>query len=171
MGHGITIRQYVGEDVPELFAAVHESLGDLWPWMPWATAAYSTADAEAWVQTTRQGHSTGAMFDFAVVDETGHYLGGCALNQISTVNAVANLGYWIRSSACGRGNATAAVQALVEWAFLHTDLNRLEILVPVANVRSRRVAEKVAKFDAVLGKRVVVDGRSSDAALYSVLRP
>jgi RimJ/RimL family protein N-acetyltransferase len=172
MSHSLTIRPYELADAPALFAAVHESLTELWPWMPWATAAYSLADAEAWVQTTRAGHTTGAMYDFAVVDSGGRFLGGCGLNQISRANAVANLGYWIRTTAVGRGSASTAVQLLSQWAFQHTELNRLEIVVAVENTRSRRVAEKAgAKLDAILGYRLIIDGRPSDAALYSLLRP
>lgn len=111
------------------------------------------------------------MFDFAVIDAAGRYVGGCGLNQIQRANAVANLGYWTRSSASGCGMAPAAVRMLIAWAFQNTNLNRLEILVAVANTRSLRVAEKVgAHRDAVLRQRLIVDGRPSDAVPYSVLR-
>jgi len=168
----VSIRQYEETDVPELLTAVHESLADLEPWMPWATAAYSGSDAEEWVRMTRDAHLAGSMYDFAVVDKTGRYLGGCGINQINAGCGVANLGYWIRLSASGRGVAPAAVRLLVGWAFEHTQLNRLEIVVAVDNVRSRRVAEKVgAQLDAILDKRLIVDRRPSAAALYSVVRP
>jgi RimJ/RimL family protein N-acetyltransferase len=171
MRQSVTIRHYEAADAPELLAAVHESLGDLRPWMPWATAAYSIADAEAWVRTTVEGQRVGAMYDFAVVDAAGRYVGGCGLNQIQRVNAVANLGYWIRSSAAGCGMAPVAVRLLIAWAFQNTNLNRLEILVGVGNTRSLRVAEKVgAHRDAVLRERLILDGRPSDAVLYSVVR-
>jgi len=121
---------------------------------------------------TRDAHAAGTMYDFAVFDGTGRYLGGCGINQINAGCAVANLGYWIRSSASGRGVAPAAVRLLLAWAFEHTQLNRLEIVAAVDNVRSRRVADKVgAQLDAILQKRLMVSGRPSAAALYSVVRP
>ncbi len=171
-GAAISIRQYEESDAEELYAAVHESLGDLWPWMPWATAAYSASDAAAWVRTTREGHVTGSMYDFAVFDALGRYSGGCGLSQINLTNGVANLGYWIRTSAAGRGLAPAAVQELVAWAFQNTALNRLEVIVAAGNSRSTRVAAKAgAQRDALLQKRLLVDGAASDATLYSFVRP
>ena len=149
-----------------------ESMAEVSPWMPWCHPEYSEEEAAAWIQTTIQGHQTGSMYDFAIVDESGGYAGSCGINQISLVTGVANLGYWVRSSATGRGVAPAAVLQLIPWAFQNTPLHRLEIVVAVGNLRSQRVAEKVgAHRDAVLKKRVLVDGRPADAVLYSILRP
>jgi RimJ/RimL family protein N-acetyltransferase len=64
------------------------------------------------------------------------------------------------------------VVQLISWTFANTNLNRVEIVVAVDNVRSQRVAEKVgAHRDAVLEKRVMVRGLPSEAVLYSVVRP
>jgi RimJ/RimL family protein N-acetyltransferase len=93
-------------------------------------------------------------------------------DKISRLSGVANLGYWVRSSATGRGIAPAAVLQLIPWVFLNTPLHRLEIVAAVDNVRSQRVAEKVgAHRDAVLKKRTLVRGQPSDAVLFSILRP
>lgn len=172
MGSAVTIRPYEESDIPEMVAAAQESMAELIPWMSWAYANYSEADAAAWVKTTRVARASGEMYDFAILDEDGRYAGGCGVNHIDRVDAVANLGYWIRSSRVGRGIVTAAVRQLVPWAFANTPLNRLEIVVAVGNERSQRVAERVgAHRDAVLRKRILLHGVSHDAVLYSLLRP
>jgi RimJ/RimL family protein N-acetyltransferase len=166
------IRPYEDSDADELCAAVHESLGDLWPWMPFADASYSRASASAWILTTQMCWAKHTMYDFAVFDQGGAYCGGCGINQINTLHQMANLGYWVRSSAAGKGIAAGAVNAVATWAFGNTTLNRLEIVVATNNVRSHRVAEKVgAVREGVLRKRVIVDGNPSDATLYSLIRP
>ncbi|HEY2406099.1 MAG TPA: GNAT family protein [Polyangiaceae bacterium] len=167
-----SIRLYQASDASEMTAAVRESLADLFPWMPWAHANYAESDAAAWVRATLDAHQTGAMYDFAIVDSTGRYAGGCGINQINQANGLANLGYWVRSSAAGRGIAPAAVLELVPWVFQNTTLHRLEIVAAIDNHRSQRVAEKAgAQRDAVLKKRLRIDGQPSDAILYSILRP
>lgn len=172
MAETIKIRQYQESDAPELYVAVRESLVELSEWMPWAYPEYTPADADAWITTTRNGHADGSMYDFAIVSGDGRYLGGCGLNQISRFNAVANLGYWVRASAMGRGVAVKAVKLLAEWALRNTDLNRLEILAAVKNVRSQRVAEKAGALrEGVLRKRLMLHGRTTDAVLYSLVRP
>lgn len=168
----IRIRQYEDSDADELFAAVRESVEDLWPWMPFGDASYTRDNAVGWIQTSREAFTRGSMYDFAVIDEQGRFCGGCGLNQVNKLQLVANVGYWVRSSRASQGIAVLAVQALVAWAFDNTTLNRLEVVVATANVRSHRVASKSgAAMDAVLRKRVVVDGHASDATLYSFVRP
>jgi ribosomal-protein-serine acetyltransferase len=172
MEEGVSIRPYVQSDAIEFATAVRESFPDLSPWLPWAKADYSANDALTWVNLTRDGHATGAMYDFAVFDGTGQYAGGCGINQINRETGVANLGYWVRSSACGRGLAPAAVRKVVSWTFANTPIQRIEIIAAVGNLRSRRVAEKSgAHFDAILKKRLLVKGVPVDGALYSFVRP
>jgi ribosomal-protein-serine acetyltransferase len=169
---GVSIRRYEESDVEAMVAAARESTAEVLPWLPWCHAEYSEVDAMGWIRATREGHLAGTMHEFAIIDSTGVYAGGCGINQIARMSGVANLGYWVRSSLAGRGIAAAAVLQLVPWAFQHTELHRLEIVAAVENRRSQRVAEKVgAHRDAVLGKRTLVNGLPADAVLYSVLRP
>ena len=172
MNQRVTIRPYEDTDASEMSVAARESAVDVSPWMPWCHSEYSVVDAAAWVRTTRDGHTDGSMYDFAIIDANGTYAGGCGVNHINRLDRFANLGYWVRTSLAGRGIAPAAVLQLISWTFANTTLNRVEIVVAVDNVRSQRVAEKVgAHRDAVLKKRVMVRGLPSDAVLYSVVRP
>jgi RimJ/RimL family protein N-acetyltransferase len=93
------------------------------------------------------------------------------LNQIDALNQRANLGYWVRSSAAGRGVATAATRLTRDWGFANTDLVRIEVLVAVANMASRRVAEKSgAVYEGTLRSRLLVHGTRHDAAMYAFIR-
>jgi ribosomal-protein-serine acetyltransferase len=169
---GVSIRFYEEFDLEEMTAAARESVAEVLPWMAWCHAGYSNAEAAGWVRAAREACITGSSYDFAIIDSSGRYAGGCGINQISRQTGVANLGYWVRSSAAGRGIAPAAVLLLVPWVFDNTPLNRLEIVAAVGNLRSQRVAEKVgAHRDAVLRKRTIVSGLPADAVLYSILRP
>lgn len=161
---------YEPDDAAALTEAVQESVREVQPWMPWCYPGYSIDDAREYISATMAGRRQGTMYDFAIMVD-GRIAGGCGINQINVLDRVANLGYWVRSSCTRRGVATAAVTQLLRWGFNHTNLNRIEIVAAVDNLASQRVAEKVgARKDAVLAKRTMVDGRPSDAVLYSVLR-
>src|SRR3989442_14279696 len=82
-------------------------------------------------------------YEFAILGEGGRFLGGCGINQISTANRFANLGYWGRTSAMGRGVAPAAARLVAGYAFRETELIGLEIVCAAANTRSQRVAGEV----------------------------
>jgi len=158
--------------VEVVVAAVRESAPELGLWMPWAKADYTKGEAEAWISGCEAGRSTGVTHEFAIVDRSGTFLGACGINQAKPAEGVANLGYWVRTPVAGRGIATKAVRMVVEWVFEHTELNRLEVYAAVANVRSRRVADKAgARFEAILRKRFILGGVPVDAALYSFVRP
>lgn len=168
----ITIRPYDESDVDALTEAARESIEEVSPWLPWCHPQYSAADAIAWIRTTREACVTGDMHQFAIIAGSGQYAGGCGINEINRVHWVANLGYWVRSSLAGQGIAPAAVRELARWAFEHTTINRLEIVVAVENVRSQRVAEKArAHRDALMKKRLLLNGAATDAVLYSIIRP
>jgi ribosomal-protein-serine acetyltransferase len=166
----LTIRLYQQGDAEPMFAAVHESVADVFPWMSWCHSQYSMDDARKWVTTQQELAEQGRAYEFAIWNEN-QYLGGCGINQISQANRFANLGYWVRSSATGRGVAPAAVRLVASHAFQETDLIRLEIVCAVGNVRSQRVAEKVGALrEGVLRNRVLLPSGPSDAVMFSLVR-
>lgn len=167
----ITIRPYQPEDAQALFEAARESVADVYPWLPWCHPEYTLGEAQSWIASQLENVAQGCAYEFVIVGNGGRYLGGCGVNQVNRAHLGANLGYWIRSSAAGRGYAPRAVRALATWAFAHTDLERLEILVATANGRSQRVAEKAgANYEGVLRCRLHAHGRFDDAMVYSIVR-
>jgi ribosomal-protein-serine acetyltransferase len=167
----IRIRPYRLNDAPFAWQAARESLAELQLWMPWAHPDYSIEETKSWLTTQVQAFQQGTNFEFAITSATGEYLGGCGLNQIDALNQRANLGYWVRSSATGKGIATAAVRLLREWGFAHTELMRLEVLIAVSNTASRRVAEKTgAAYEGTMRGRLRVHGTRHDAAMYAFVR-
>jgi RimJ/RimL family protein N-acetyltransferase len=167
----VRIRRYSVGDSQSVLEAVRESLVELRSWMPWAHAAYSLEESRAWLRQQVPAFDHGTAFEFAIVSGEGRYLGGCGLNQIDHANRRANLGYWVRSTATGRGVATAAVHALREWAFANTALIRLEIVVAAGNAASHRVAEKTgAVREGTLRSRLILHGAVHDATMFSFAR-
>lgn len=167
----IRIRPYRIEDATSVWQAVRDSMAALQPWAPWCHPAYSIDESRTWLRTQVTAFEQRTAFQFAITTDAGDFLGGCGLDQLDALNQRANLGYWVRSSAAGRGVATAAVRLLRDWGFAHTDLARLEVLIAVENAASLRVAEKAgAHFEGRLRDRLVVHGTRHDAAMYSFTR-
>lgn len=168
----ITLRPYELSDANDVYVAVQESMSDLARWLPWCHPGYSYADAVNWIRVTQDGRATGKMYDFGIFDEAGRFVGGCGINGINATERLANLGYWVRSSRTGRGIASTAAREVARWAFVNTSLNRLEIVVAVGNVGSERAALKAgAEREGVLRQRLILDGQSRDAYMFSIVRP
>jgi ribosomal-protein-serine acetyltransferase len=167
-----TVRFYQQSDVEPIHAAALESVAEVYPWMAWCHSRYTLDEARQWVRLQIEAARQKKAFEFVIVGDDGRLLGGCGVNQINSMNRFANLGYWVRSSAAGRGVAPAAVRQVAAYAFRETDLNRLEIVIAVGNSRSQRVAEKVgATREGVLRSRLVLPSGPSDAVMYSLVRP
>jgi ribosomal-protein-serine acetyltransferase len=167
----VRIRPYRVDDAAALTEAAHESVAEVQPWMPWCHPGLSLEDTRAWLQLQVPAFQNGEAFEFAIVSEDGRFLGGCGVNQIDRDNRRANVGYWVRSSAARQGAATASVGLISDWAFAHTDLVRLEIVIACGNAASLRVAEKSGAFrEGMLRRRLLLHGVHHDATIFSIVR-
>lgn len=167
-----SIRRYGPGDVPQLHEAARESIAEVFPWLPWCHPDYTEAEAREWIESRGPLFDEGTEYHFMIVDESDRCLGGCGLNHINTIHRFANLGYWVRTSATGRGVATAAVKHLEAFAWEQTDLVRLEIVCDVGNTVSQRVAEKAgATREGVVRDRLFLHDAPHDAVMYSLTRP
>jgi len=165
------IEPYELADAEDLVAAVLESVAEVGRWMGWCHPGYSLDEAQDWIRSQQELTRQGLAYEFAIRDDAGRYLGGCGVNQVNKANRFANLGYWVRTSAMGRGVAPAAARLVAAEVFRATDLMRLEIVCAVGDVRSQRVAERVgAMREGVLRRRLTMPGGSSDAVMYSLVR-
>lgn len=168
---GVSIRPYRLDDAAALHEAAIESVWEVRPFMPWCRPDLTVEAARNWIEAQVAAFAAGRAFEFVIVAPDGRFLGGCGLNQIDEANHRANLAYWVRSSACGRGVATAAIRRLVHWAFENTDLVRLEVVVSTQNAASLRAAEKSgAVREAILRKRLCLHGSWHDAVMLSLIR-
>jgi ribosomal-protein-serine acetyltransferase len=168
----VRIRPYRPDDAPRLYEAARESVGDVFPWLAWCHPQYTLAEAAAWAESREELARQALEYHFVITGDGDRFLGGCGINHINRIHRFGNLGYWVRSSATGRGVAVSAVALSAAFAFQNTDLVRLEIVCAVGNRRSQRVAEKAgAVREGVLRDRLRVNGAPHDAVMYSVVRP
>lgn len=168
---GVRIRPYEKPDAEALYEAVRESIDEVGAWLEWCHPDYTIDESRGWIDHCIAARSEGREYNFAIVDADGALLGGCGLNRIEHNHRVANLGYWVRTAAVGRGVATAATRLLAAFAFDETNLNRLQILASTGNRASQRVAERAgARCEAVVPLRLFLHGESHDAVQYALLR-
>jgi RimJ/RimL family protein N-acetyltransferase len=167
----ILMRPFRFADAEETFAAVRESLADLKPWMSFAHDGYSIQETKDFIRITRARWQEGTLFAFAITDaKTGSILGGCSLSHIHPVYHLCNLGYWVRTSRRGEGIAVRATRLAARYAFEQVGLIRVEVVMAVGNMASRRVAEKAgAHYEGILHNRMVVGREIYDAHMYSLI--
>lgn len=165
LSDGITrLRTPVDDDAPAIALAVHETLEQLRPWMPWASESYAVANALDWVR----GLVDPSEHRFVVVDDDDAVLGNCGINRIDALNRTANLGYWLRSAATGLGHATRATRLVASYALGLDEVELVSIEMSTRNEASRRVAERAgATYEGVLRSRLVLQGERHDVHVFT----
>jgi len=163
------VRQLCADDVRPLYEAVRESIPEVSVWLPWCHQNYAIEETEEFIAARARADEE--WYSFGVFDkESGRFLGGVGLNFFNRVHQIANLGYWVRTSALGRGVATRATRLVAHFGFAQLGLQRIEIIAAVENAASQRVAEKAGAVREGLGrKRLLVRGEPQDAFVFSML--
>jgi ribosomal-protein-serine acetyltransferase len=167
----LLIRTYCEEDVSALFVAARESMVEVGRWLPWCHENYSIEETRQFISSRASSSQGDEWYSFGIFEQVGgRFLGGVGINFINHVHQMANLGYWVRTSAAGRGVATMATRAVAKFAFAQIGLQRIEIVAAVDNIPSQRVAEKAgAVREGVLRNRLLIRGTSVDAVLFSLI--
>ena len=167
----LLIRPYRAADASALYEAVRESIPEVSPWLPWCHQNYSIEESREFIGSREIATQGGEWYSFGIFEtDGGKFLGGVGINFINRVHQMANLGYWVRTSAAGRGVATAATRMAARFGFEQLGLRRIEIVAAVGNVPSQLVAEKAgARREGVLRNRLLINGESLDAVLFSLV--
>ena len=166
----VSLRPWHEDHAQALHAAIQESVARVGRWLPWCHAGYDLGEAQAWITFCQQHWNLGQQYDFAVFDPQDRLLGGIGLNKLDERDLCANLGYWLRDSATGRGYAAVAGRTLARFAFEALALRRIEIVAAVGNLASQRCAERIgARREGIARQRVLLHGLSEDAVIYGLL--
>ena len=125
-----------------------------------------------WVERYTRGREENKNAGFAIVDvQSDEFLGFMALVNLDLETAEAEAGYVTVSRVRGRGVATRALCLLSAWAFAEFPLERIELLIDVANPASEVVAQRAGYTrEGVLRWTYLKPGLRSDTLVYSLLR-
>ncbi len=124
---------------------------------------YAADDARAFFDLVARGESDA----FAIAGPDGAF-GTIGFQRRADVERfTAEVGFWLGATHWGRGIATRAVVAFVDWLFTTTDLERLEAVVFETNPASARVLEK-AGFERESRRRRSIHkgGRMLDSTVF-----
>lgn len=157
---GIILRAYTAADAPQLLSTVDGSRASLLPWMPWAVTQHRSLDESlsairlfeaCALDPLAPGHEIGyvfGVFSRSSAGAAGELLGGAGIARIAAPTHTAEIGYWTREDRRGRGIATAAARACINWAFLPQDqggfgLRRMMIFAATENTFSCRIPPRI----------------------------
>jgi RimJ/RimL family protein N-acetyltransferase len=168
----VTLRPWTARDVPAITAACADD--EIARWLDQIPQPYTELDARAYVTMVRQGWRDGSQYVSAIVDaEMGEVLGSIGVRALTVLDeGTAEVGYWVKREARGRGVASRALRLVSDWTLRELGFGRLQLRADERNVPSQRVAVNVgftregvlraSRFNARQNRRV-------DFVMYSLL--
>ena len=107
-----------------------------------------------------------------VLRATDRLIGGCRIEIRNAASVSGDIGYVLASDAWGRGYATEATRALLDFGFQGLALHRIWATCDVENRASARVLEKIGmEQEGHLRQNVRRKGEWRDSYLYAILEP
>ncbi|MGB5303829.1 MAG: GNAT family N-acetyltransferase, partial [Gemmatimonadota bacterium] len=124
----------------------------------------------AWIESHVDAFRDRERVALAIADSNAVLVGAISL-RLDLGHRRAELGYWIGLPFWGRGYATEAVVAMVEYGFKELGLNRIFAHHLARNPASGRVLEKAGFVHEGLHRaHVLKNGRFEDLHSFAVLR-
>lgn len=144
------------------------------PWEPLRSEAYFEDSFHEPVPAQDADHAqTGKEFRFRILDRSGEgeFQGTVAIRDIwGWPLHMAVLGYSIDAQHAGKGYASEAAGAAVDFAFQHLAIHRIEACYMPANKPSERVLQKLGfQREGLLRESLMVNGRWEDHVLTAKL--
>ncbi len=165
----LRLRPFAETDTDAVFALQSSSsVLRYWDAPPWK----ERAQAERFIAVCSQIELEGAGARLAIERAADDgFIGWCSLSKWNPDYRSARLGYCLDEAAWGKGFATEAAGALLQWAFDTLDLNRVQAETDTRNIASSRVLEKLRFVrEGTLREDCIVDGEVSDSWVYGLLR-
>lgn len=131
---------------------------------------YSIEDALGWIALHQENYKSDRFYEFAVTDkESGELYGAVALSNNQKFSN-GEIAYWIGEEFWGKGFATEAAQAVVDFAFRVKAYHKVYARYFISNPASGKVMQKLGmKEEGILMEQVKKEGRFEDLVCYGII--
>jgi ribosomal-protein-serine acetyltransferase len=168
-GAGIEIRIFEEHHADELFRLIEANRASLRQWLPWLDWSNSTADTAEHIRGSRERYKESNGFSAGIWID-GKLGGSIGLHAIDSRHRSSSIGYWLSEDWRGTGAMTQACRAVVNAAFAHYHLHRIEIRCATGNQKSCAIARRLDfTFEGTLREAEWLYDHFVDLAVYSML--
>lgn len=163
----LLLRPVQADDAPAIFDACQDP--ELARFIPHFPTPYTEEDARSFSARCVERWREDVAYPFVIAEaSSGELLG--TIESRAPREGVADVGYWVKREARGRGVATRALRLVARWALGELGVERLWLTTAPENIASQRVAEKAGfTREGVLRAHLVLQGRRRDSVVFSLL--
>lgn len=172
-GRGLFLRTPAHGDYAEWAALREESRAFLTPWEPsWPADDLTRAAFRRRIRRYHQEIREDRAYPFFIFRDTDEtLLGGLTLSNVTRgMTQTATVGYWMGARHANRGHMTAALRAIIPFAFNMLHLHRLEAACLPHNAPSTHLLEKLGfRREGLARGLVCINGRWQDHIVFALL--
>jgi ribosomal-protein-serine acetyltransferase len=136
----LTLQQLALSDAADVFSLVDASREQLEVYLPWVESTQSPKDNEAFIAKTLEDRKTGQAYHYGMFFDN-EVVGHISIMHVND-ELEPEIGYWVTTTAAGKGITTEAVKALTAFGLEILGLDNIVIKAEPANIASNKVAEK-----------------------------
>jgi RimJ/RimL family protein N-acetyltransferase len=169
LGDDAELRILEARHAEEFLQFVEENRTYLGRWLRWGTEITNLAESEAFL---RKGVTTYVEdgLPWVGIWHQGKMVGGVLFFPVESRILATEVGYWLGEGAAGRGLATRAVSAMLDYAFGTLGLHRIALQAEVGNEKSIAVARRLGFTEEGRRRAAAVNqGLYVDMLMFSLL--
>jgi ribosomal-protein-alanine N-acetyltransferase len=115
---------------------------------------------------------TGIWWAICFKETPDQLIGTCGFNNWKKEHKCTDMGYWLLPAAWNQGIMVQCVQAIIDYAFTHMDIHRIEAIVEKENVRSSHLLRKLQfTLEGVHRECEIKNKKYIDLEFYARLNP
>lgn len=166
----LLLRKMKKDDAPDMFA--YASDPDVTRYLLWSPHA-SLAHTKKYLAYLEKQYRAGRFYDWAVVEKSsGRMIGTCGFASVVPEDLRAEIGYVLNPRWWGRGLASEAVLAVMEFGFFELGLHRIEARFMEGNDRSFAVMKRCGMtFEGMLRDLLFVKGEYRTIGVCARINP
>jgi len=156
-------------DAPIFYDVLQANREHLGQWFDFAEHLQSMEEVVAFLRRTEERHTRRNGF-WCGVWQSGNLIGAVGVANFDGDNRSLELAYWLASNHTGKGIATRACSAMIDYLFKEYGVNRVGIRCAAENQRSAALASRLGfRMEGLLRQAERFDGRFRDVAVYGLL--
>ena len=165
----LILREVTTEDAGDIF----KYLSDKDVVKPMGLAPFQTEkdvlDEISWYKSI---HDDGTGIRWGItLRNSGKVIGSCGFLNMQSKHFRAEIGYELCQDYWGKGIASEALEAVVNYGFHHFQLERIEALIEPVNLPSQKLVEKKGfKREGLLRHYEFTCGKFDDLYMYSIIK-
>lgn len=153
----------------KLYQLVEENREHLREWMPWVDSMTTLYHFESIIPVWLNQFAENTALNVGIIFK-GELVGSIGLHQMDWYNSTTSVGYYLSKKAEGHGVITRSVKALLNYAFFHLGLNRVEIRCGIKNKKSQAIPERLGFVkEGIIRDGEQLNGLFHNLIIYSML--